>query len=185
MSEYSDEDYNDEETAEATGPKALRDALKKERKEKTDALKRLADLETKFAEADKANRATLLKEALTAAGGPAASKIAAFYPADSEVTADAVKSWLDQNKDVFNLTPATESGDETKETKEPLDPAVQAYIDSQARTGELESERLESPGEEQLVSEIRKVARNAKSMQEIAEGYAKLGGPVTNSGYRR
>lgn len=188
MSEYNDEDYDDEGT-EANGPKALRDALAKSRKSEKDALKRLADLETKQAEYDKVSRATTLKEALTAAGGTSAAKVAAFYPADSEVTADAVKSWLEEHKDVFNLTAKPADPEQAQESGEPEEapnsPAVQAYLDAQARVNALESDRVATPGnEEALLAAMAELEKNAKSMEELHDGLGKLGAPVARGGYR-
>lgn len=188
MSEYSDDDYDNEDDVPTDGPKALRDALAKEKKEKRDALKRLADLEAKFAEADKQNRATVLKESLTAAGGSAAAKVASFYPSDAEVTADAVKSWLEANKDVFNLgqAPAAEMQEEQdgEETSQ-LSPETRAYLEAQQRVADLEQDAVENPGDEAKLAEIDRIAASAKSMQELMDGYRKAGVPTTNSGYRR
>lgn len=187
MSEYSDEDYEDEGT-EAQGPKALRDALAKSKKAEKDALKRLADLEAKQAEYDKANRATMLKEALKAAGGDAATKVAAFFPSDTEVTADAVKSWLDENKDVFNLgAKAQEAEGEPagEEQREPVPPAVQEWLDAQKRGDALEGDRVAAPqGETKLLAAIDEAYKNAKNPTEYIQAIEKLGAPVANSGYR-
>lgn len=187
MSEYSEEDYDDEGT-EANGPKALRDQLKKESAARKTAVKELEDLKTQFAEISKANRTTSLKEALKAAGGDAATKIAAFYPADSEVTADAVASWLTEHKDVFNLgtTTAPAEDEATDEASVDLPPAVKAYLEAQKRTAALENERTESPGGEDVqLAAIHEVGKNAKSMQELADGLAAMGAPVAPTGYRR
>lgn len=187
MSEYDDEGYEDEESGEAnsSGPKALRDQLKKVQKERTDALKRLSELEAKFAEADKVNRATSLKEALTAAGGSAAAKVAAFYPTEAEVTADAVKSWLDEYKDVFNLTTAQEAGSEPAPVATPTDPAQQDFFAAQQRADSLETERVESPGEERQRAFLNELGANAKTFDEVIKGLKDAGVPVAKSGYVR
>lgn len=191
MSDYSDE-YDDEtDEVQADGPKALRDQLKKKAASEKALQKELADLKAALAEASKASRAASLKDVLTAAGGDAAAKLARFYPADAEPTADAVKSWLDENKDVFNLSVSTDTqqsqGDsETATTAgQPLDPAVQAYLDARERAADLERDKVTVPGDEQLVAEMQRVASEAKNMQELTEGLRKLGAPVSNTGYRR
>jgi hypothetical protein len=83
MSEYSDEFDDENEGAQGDGPAGLRKALKEERARAKKLADDLKAIQEKLAEADKANRATVLKEALTAVGGDAAAKIAKFYPSDS------------------------------------------------------------------------------------------------------
>jgi hypothetical protein len=191
VSEYSDEGYDDDESNEATGPKALRDALAKEKKEKRDALKRLADLEAKQAEYDKASRATSLNEALKTAGVKDAAKVAKLYPADGEATADAVAQWVADYKDVFNFgttsTPdaALDEEGDSKQAPAEVDPVVQHYLDSMGRTKALESERTEGPmDDERLAAAFAEIEKNAKSQEDITAALRQLGARVTG-GYDR
>lgn len=192
MSDYSD-DYDDEnEDAPADGPKALRDQLKKKAASEKALQKELADLKTALAEASKVSRAASLKDVLTAAGGDAAAKLVRFYPADAETTAEAVKTWLTENQDVFNLSGTTTNSqqtqaDSTDSTTEgqTVDPAVQAYLDARERAADLERDSVTVPGDEQLVAEMHRLASEAKTMQDLSDGLRKLGAPVANTGYRR
>jgi hypothetical protein len=190
VSDYSDEGYDDEGN-EANGPKALRDALKKERKEKTDALKRLTDLEAKLTEYDKASRATTLNEALKTAGVKDAAKVAKLYPSGDETTAEAVAKWVAEYKDVLNISTAPEgkepldeeSGGDRKDA--PLDPAVQHYLEVQGRGRELETERTEGPmTDERLATAFAEIEKNAKTPEEITAGLRALGATV-RGGYDR
>lgn len=189
MSEYSDEGYDDDEGNEGSGPKALRDALKKERKDKADALKRLADLEARLAESDKAVRATSLTEALKTAGVKDAVKVAKLYPADGEATADAVAQWVSDYKDVLNI--GTAQGAELDEesdgaaTKTPVDPAVQHYLDSLGRTKALEVEKSDGPmDEERMAAAFAEIEKTAKSPEDISNALRALGATV-RGGYDR
>jgi hypothetical protein len=187
VSDYSDEGY-DNEGDEANGPKALRDALKKERKEKTDALKRLTDLEAKLVEYDKASRATTLSEALKTAGVKDAAKVAKLYPSGSEATAEAVAQWVAEYKDVLNISTAPEAQETEESTAAeaaPLDPVVQHYLDTQARGRSLETERTEGPlTDERLATAFAEIEKNAKTPEEITAGLRALGATV-RGGYDR
>ena len=191
VSEYSDEGYDDDESTEANGPKALRDALKKERKDKSDALKRLADLEARLAESDKAVRATTLSESLKAAGVKDASKVAKLYPADGEATADAVAQWVADYKDVLNIGTASAKGAELDEevdatqARTEVDPVVQHYLDSMGRTRALEAEKTDGPlDEERMAAAFAEIEKNAKSPEDISNALRALGARV-QGGYDR
>jgi len=87
--EFDDDTYGDQ----GEGPKALRDALKKEQKERK-------QLEEKLASLQKASRERTLKDVLNSNGiNPA---IAKFIPSDVE-DESGVNDWLVENASVFNL----------------------------------------------------------------------------------
>lgn len=189
MSEYGDE-YDDDsnETEGANGPKALRDALAKSRKAEKDALKRLADLEAKQADYDKAARATTLSESLKAAGVKDPAKVAKLYPSDGEATAEAVTQWVADYKDVLNIgtAPAGEATEESPEApRQPVDPTVQHYLDSQHRSSELEREASEGPlTDERIAAAFAEIEKTAKSPEDISAGLRQLGINVPG-GYQR
>jgi len=190
VSEYSDEGYDDDEGTEAgNGPKALRDALAKEKKEKRDALKRLADLEEQFKEANKAVRSTTLQEALKTAGVKDAAKVAKLYPADGEATADAVAQWVAEYGDVLNISTASSDAalDEESEpaTRTEVDPTVQHYLDALGRTKAMEAEKSDGPmDEERLAAAFAEIEKNAKSPEDISNALRALGATV-RGGYDR
>lgn len=87
--EFDDETYGDD----GDGPKALRDALKKEQKERKQLEEQLASLQ-------KSSRERTLKEVLNSNGiNPA---IAKFIPSDV-ADESSVNEWLVENASVFNL----------------------------------------------------------------------------------
>lgn len=87
--EFDDETYGDE----GEGPKALRDALKKEQKERK-------QLEEKLASLQKSSRERTLKEVLNSNGiNPA---IAKFIPSDVD-DESSVNEWLVENASIFNF----------------------------------------------------------------------------------
>lgn len=191
MSEYGDE-YDDDsnETEGANGPKALRDALAKSRKAEKDALKRLADLEAKQADYDKAARATTLSESLKAAGVKDPAKVAKLYPSDGEATAEAVTQWVADYKDVLNIGTAPASQESTEEStteaqRQPVDPTVQHYLDTQRRSSELEREASEGPlTDERIAAAFAEIEKTAKSPEDISAGLRQLGINVPG-GYQR
>lgn len=92
----SNEYWDDEDTfgESGEGPKALRDALKKEQKVRQ-------QLEEKLAELNKAQRERTVKEVLSSSGvNPA---IAKFVPGDI-ADEDGVNKWLVDNASLFNIT---------------------------------------------------------------------------------
>lgn len=91
---------SDEFDGEENGPKALREAYEKLKKDNAAALERLAKLEA-------AERATSVTNALKAKGlsDERAAGIAGFYNAD-DTTPDAVAKWLDEKAGIFGLTPS-------------------------------------------------------------------------------
>jgi hypothetical protein len=185
MSEYSDEYDDENEGQQGDGPAGLRKAQKEAVARAKAAEKELADLRAQFAEISKKSRASDLASTLTAAGGAAAARVAKFYPADADVTEDAVKSWLDENKDTFNLgAPAAQQGEQEQSASQ-ITPEVQAYLDATERANVLDQEQVDVPAEAARIAQIQQLGRNAKSMQELSEGMAELGVPVAPSGYRR
>lgn len=100
---------------EENGPKALREAYEKLKKENATALERLAKLEA-------AERATSVTQALKAKGlsDEKAAKVARFYNAD-DTSADAVGKWLEGEADTFGLSTAA-----PQQTQAPEDPNAQA-----------------------------------------------------------
>lgn len=183
MSEY-DDDLDDDNTDADNGPAGLRKALKAEKAARAARDKELTELKAQFAELSKASRSTSLEKALVAVGGSAASKIAKFYPSDAEVTPESVKSWLDENKDTFNLGEVAATSTEAA-VREEIDPAVQAYLDARERTAELETDAVETPGDEKLIAAVMEASRNAKTMTDYTDAIKALGAPVANTGYRK
>ena len=87
--EFDDETYGDE----GEGPKALRDALKKEQKERK-------QLEEKLASLQKSSRERTLKEILNSNGvNPAIAKFIPSYVDDES----SVNEWLVENASIFNF----------------------------------------------------------------------------------
>lgn len=76
--------------------KKLRKALKAEQR-------RSKELETNYSELTKTQKERILKDALASRG--VNPKIAAFVPSDIEASEDAISAWLDNNSDVFGITP--------------------------------------------------------------------------------
>lgn len=188
MSEYSEDGYDDEET-EAAGPKALRDAHNKAKAEAKRLTKELADLQEKFGEISKANRAASLADNLTAAGVKDAVKVAKLYPSDAEATPEAITEWLKDYGDVLNIqskTEPAETQEQSSTTTQPgaVDPAVAAYLASQQKTRELEQNKADAPtNDEAIQGALDAIYKNAKSPEDLSEGLRQLGVKVTG-GYR-
>lgn len=95
--DFDDNDLGDQ----GEGPKALRDALKKAQKQNEQMAAQLAEL-------TRAQRDRSVKDALTSIGANPA--IAKFIPSDVS-DADGVQSWLNDNRDLFNLPQPSSSQD--------------------------------------------------------------------------
>lgn len=71
---------------------------------------------------EKQSRTSSLSDLLTAAG--VNTKVSAFYPADAEVSKEAVEKWLADYGDVFGATPKpveSEAGEPAAEVEEPAE----------------------------------------------------------------
>lgn len=119
MPGYFDEDT--ETYGQETAPKALREALEKANKDKTELEKRLADLQKANDDLAKQVKSTSLRDAMSDAGLD--PKYARFAERDEvEPNVDSVKKWAEDNKDVYAfLAPRSESAQEPQENADPQD----------------------------------------------------------------
>ena len=101
--EYDDDfdnDFDDDDTPQARKSEGS-DLVRQLRKQLKVEQKRLKDLEAETSGLRTAQRQSVIKSVLAERG--VNEKIAAFIPADMELTADALTQWLDQNGDVFGI----------------------------------------------------------------------------------
>lgn len=126
---FADADNNGIDTN-SPGIKSLRKAYDKLKAEAT-------QLRTQVGEAAKATRTSTLNAALENLGAKPA--LAKYFPQDTEVTADAVKSWLEEDGEIFGWKPTEATSDEDTEAIRAVGGLVPKAPDSSlhARTAAL------------------------------------------------
>lgn len=145
------------------GPKALRDALKKEQKVRQ-------QLEEKLSELTKAQRERTVKEVLSSSGvNPA---IAKFVPQDID-SEDAVNKWLVDNASLFNISLGQPQAEPVAQEANPFDltgtvtPAVgpisTEQINAAAAINQATSGGVPMTSESQIMAAIQ----NASSPEEL------------------
>lgn len=147
----SDENEFDEGEESSTGPKALRDQLKKQAKELSELR---AERDTLFAKARTGTLAELLGEH---------KRIAKFYPSDGELSEDAVNAWKQENAEVFGIDTATETDEQTE---------MSAGLAMVNRTANGSRPTARPAGESKIVrqyspDEIINLYRSGKSREEL------------------
>lgn len=121
---FDNDDSNEQQTQEADGPKALREALKKANREREELAEKVAKFEA-------AQREQALTNKIREAGLPEGA--AKFAAKDlSEVTDDAVAAWVEENRSLFggvveNTTQEAE-GSSAAVGKPSIDPDTAAAI---------------------------------------------------------
>lgn len=148
-SDVFDNDSDEQQTQQADGPKALRDALEKANRER----KELAEKVAKFEEAQKAQT---LANKIAAAGLPeGAAKFAARDIQD--VTDEAVAAWVEENKPLFGgvVENATQEPDVSSAAvgAPSIDPATAAAIQ---RVQGVQPGAFEPGGSQARISELDK-----------------------------
>jgi hypothetical protein len=138
MANQYEDDYDDFDTSEESGPANLRKALKKAEKQRK-------DLEEQLAQVQSSLRERSVKDVLETKGVNA--KIAAFIPKD--ITApEQIAAWLDEYSDVF-------AGQQVQQSKEPQ--LTQDAIQDQRINNATAS--ASNPGrDEDLMSKVKNVA---------------------------
>jgi hypothetical protein len=156
-------DELDEYGDQGEGPKALRDALKKEQRERKQLEEQLASLQSQ-------SRERTLKEVLSSNGvNPA---IAKFVPNDVSDEA-SVNTWLAENASIFNITLGSSSAEAPAQTGNPLDltgtvtppsmPISQQYIDAATTINQASNGAVPMTSEAQVLAAIQ----NASSTEEL------------------
>lgn len=145
---------------EQNGPKALRKAFQAKDK-------RVKELEQQVAELTARTRSVDIQAALSSLGvkNP---KVANLIPESVASTEDAVKAWVDEYKDVFNLTmgPLSDGGEKKKTEDDSGGKQVsQEYKDGVARTSKIGD-----------VNDSSSPASAASSPEEFLAGLALQGG---------
>lgn len=169
-------DFDDHEDEQSAGPKALRDHAKKLEKQLEDLTKRLEDAEKARTEAEKKAKASSLRDVLT--GLQIDPKFARLAERDGvEPEADAVKKWVDENKDFYSFTPTQtaqvdEVADEADESGSDIDPNYQRAVEAGNRAGAQGA----GMGSASVVDQIANLS--AGSFEELVAELEKLGAPV-------
>lgn len=101
--DYEDDD-DDFSTPEVNQNNDLVKQLRKAQKQKD---KELAELKAQYEALNKTNRERAIKDVLEARG--VNGKVAKFIPSDIDPTEESLSKWLDDNGDLFGITPATEN----------------------------------------------------------------------------
>ena len=83
------------------------DLVKQLRKAAKQKDKELAELRAQFEGLSKTNRERAIKDVLEARG--VNGKVAKFIPSDIDPTEESLSKWLDDNGDLFGITPAAET----------------------------------------------------------------------------
>jgi DNA uptake protein ComE-like DNA-binding protein len=104
MSNIDYEDDDDDFTTEVNQNNDLVKQLRKAAKQKD---KELAELRAQFEGLSKTNRERAIKDVLEARG--VNGKVAKFIPSDIDPTEESLSKWLDDNGDLFGITPAAET----------------------------------------------------------------------------
>lgn len=94
-------DDDDEFDGDSNLVKQLRKQLEKQSKENERLSSQLGELSTR-------DRTRTLTEALTAKG--LSEKAAKFYPADAELSDEAITAWIGENADIFGVKATTDDG---------------------------------------------------------------------------
>ena len=102
MSNYDYEDDDDDFTMESNN-----DLVKQLRKQLKAKDKETAELKNQFESLSKAQRERAVKDVLEARG--VNGKVAKFIPSDIDPTEESLSKWLDDNGEVFGVTPAAET----------------------------------------------------------------------------
>ena len=155
MSEYDDPEFDDtedeqEQKPQADGPKQLRQALAKAKKELAAALEERDKLRA-------SGRARDIADALEAHGAP---KRLAKYVDVQEASSDGVLAWLRENGEDFGWSPADEEPDEEE-----------AHDQEQARR----LSRASQQAPEGKIQNFQERIANAKSREELQEIYRQMG----------
>ena len=170
--------YDDfDEDEQNAGPKALRDHAKKLEKQLEELAKKLEAAEQARTEAEKKAKASTLRDVLT--GLKIDPKFARLAERDGvEPEADAVKKWVDENKDFYSFTPtqaeqADEVADEVyEESEDDIDPNYRQAVEAGNRAGAQGA----GMGSSSVVDQIANLS--AGSFEELVAELEKLGAPT-------
>lgn len=174
MSGYYDD--NDDYDQEQSGPKALRDALEKAKRELAEAKKALEAEVAAKADLEKKVKSSTLRDALTDAGID--PKYARFAERDGvEATPESVKKWVDESKDVYAfLAPKAQAREQEQDGPEDVvDPDLVAGIEA----GQSAESGGQPRGSNSVIDTL--AGADPSSFKSEAELYAylqKLGAPV-------
>lgn len=150
MSDYEYDDENND------GPKALRDHVKKLEKQLADAVKAKEELEAEksqlAAQVKKSSLADLLKEA------GIDPKFAARADRDGvEPTAESVKSWFEENREIYNFGTPTTEATVTDGEPEGGEPTIPDGVEAGVRAGQGLDAAGVAPGEVSVMSKLQSI----------------------------
>lgn len=154
MARMYEDDYDEDDFTEVDESRLVKDL----RKQLKDALKAKDELSTQVQTLSKTTRSQTLKDVLSSKNlNP---KLANFYPADGEVTPEAVTTWVTEYADVFGVS--------TEPAEPEVDPAEAAL-----------HQRISSAGESNSSQDLNKFsdlesriasAKNLEELQQILAG---------------
>ena len=175
----SDDDYGQEQ-----GPKALRDQLKKLEAKLAEATKALETERTEKAELSKQVKSTSLRNALSDAGID--PKYARFAERDEvEADVEAVKRWVEENKDVYaflNAKPAPQEQVDSDDEGDESEDEVPEELLNQLLAGQSLEQAGRPSGSRTIADVLQAVdVSKFKSEQELDDFlFKQMGAPTVN-----
>lgn len=165
--QFDDDEYDDDELE---GSKLVRD-LRRQLKELSRENASLKEVNGTLSVKD---RQRTLSDALTAKG--LSEKAAKFYPADAELTPEAIDAWVSDNADIFGtVKPANEAptSEDPGEGQAPVGQSVEAPAfvdaDSEAAFRRMQAANLVGTSGTTRDQEVLRGIANAKTPEELTE----------------
>ena len=173
-------DFDDYDEQGNNGPADLRKALEKAKRDLKAAQDRAEAAEQAAADALQKVKATSLRDLLTDA--KVDPKFARLAERDGiEPTAEAVKSWIAENKDFYNFGPAKAATEQVADEEEQAEDEEVDDLDPTYRAAIEQSGRIESGsagvGSTSLIDRIQSLKASG-SLDELYKGLADLGAPI-------
>lgn len=182
-------DTDDDFTGQGDGPAELRKAQRAASRKVKELEKQLAERDEQIKTLTEKTRTVDLGDLLQKNG--ANRKVAALVPKDVELSEEAVKAWLDEYKDVLNITVTDPGQDAEKDAPpEPVDddttqgsdvadipPEVLAAVQQYAELGGSGGTPVPAGAVGNLVSDVE---ANAKSLEDVLKIMSKHGLETVN-----
>jgi len=174
-----DDDYTD-------GPKALRDALAKAKKELAERDSKIAELESSSADLAKKLKTTTLRDALSDAGvDPKYARFAERDEVDADV--ESVKKWAAENADVYAFlskpAPAQRADDSDEDDSDGQEDQLPEGFVNQILAGQQVENSGRPSGSSTVLDALTKVdPAQFKTERELDDYIKSLGAPTAHEG---